>query len=253
MSKFAEKLRRTYTGSAPSMGFRKLAEAEPPPLLLVANVTKANLTEAKALAGEIDAGIVSSENTNAKSFGQSGKALGDIPLGIFLESADKEQIGKFIELGTDFVVFGLRTPVEAVSKEGLGRILRIEPSLDQGLARAINALPLQIDGVLLNGDEALITIERLLIYRRFAELLDKPLLINLGSSVTKDELKSLYETGVTGLVLPQGFPAEALADLRKTIAGLSKTVKRGTRGAALLPRLNGELPSEAEEEEEEEV
>jgi hypothetical protein len=151
------------------------------------------------------------------------------------------------------VVFGLRMPVEAVSKEGPGRIIKIDPSLDQGLARAINVLPLQVDGVLVDGEEPLITIERLLIYRRFAELLDKPLLVTLGSSVTGDELRSLYEVGVNGVVLPQGLPAEAFADLKKTIAGLPKTVKRRTRAAAVLPRLGGQLEGEAEEEEEEEV
>ncbi len=252
MSKFAEKLRRAYTGSAPSMGFRKSAETEPPPLLLVANLTKANLTEAKAIAGGIDAGVVNNGDINAKSFGQLAKALGDIPLGIFLESVDKAETAKSIELGSDFVVFGLRTPLEAVNKEGPGKILKIDPSLDQGLVRAINALPLQVDGVLVNGEESLITIERLLIYRRFAELLDKPLLITPGSSVTSDELKSLYEAGVNGLILSEGFPAEAFAELKKTIGGLSRTAKRKARGAVLLPRLGGESEAEAEEEEEEE-
>ncbi|MBM3119127.1 MAG: hypothetical protein FJ006_06170 [Chloroflexi bacterium] len=253
MSKFAEKLRRTYTGSTPSMGFRKSAETELPPLLLIANLTKANVTEAKVLAGEVDAAIVNSGDINAKSFGQLAKASGDIPLGIFLESDAKSETVKSFELGSDFVVFGLRTPLEAVNKEGPGKILKIDPSLDQGLARAINALPLQVDGVLVNGEESLITIERLLIYRRFAELLDKPLLITLGSSVTSDELKSLYEAGVNGLMLSEGFPVEAFAELKKTIAGLSKTAKRRIKGTALLPRLGGQLEAETEEEEEEEV
>lgn len=253
MSKFAEKLRRTYTGSAPSMGFRKSAEKEPPPLLLIATITKANVTEANALAGEIDAVVVRSGDISAKSFGQLVEAWGDIPLGISLESDRKEETAKSIELGGDFVVFGLRMPVESVSKEGLGRILKIEPSLDQGLARAINALPLQVDGVLVTAEGSLITIERLLVYRRFAELLDKPLLVTLGSSVTEDELRSLYGAGVNGVVLPEGFPAEAFADLKKMIVGLSKTAKRKTRGAALLPQIGGELPAEVEEEEEEGV
>ena len=252
MSKFAQKLQRAYTGSAPSIGFRRSAETETPPLLLIANVTKASVTEARAIAGGTDAAVVNSGDINAKSFGQLAKASGDIPLGIFLEGVVKAETARSIELGSDFVVFGLRMPVEAVSKEGLGRILKIDPSLDQGLARAINALPLQIDGVLVTGEESLITIERLLVYRRFAELLDKPLLVTLGSSVTGDELKSLYEAGVNGVMLPQGFPVEALADLKKTIAGLSKTAKRRARGTALLPRLGGQLQGEAEEQEEEE-
>lgn len=253
MSKFAEKLRRTYLGSAPSMGFRKSAEAGPPPLLIIANLTKASLTEAKAIAGaDIDAGVVSSQDINAKSFGQLTKAMGDIPVGLSLESADKNEISKLIEFGSDFVVFGLKTPLEAVNKEGVGKILKIEPSLDQGLVRAINGLPLAVDGVLVTGEESLITFERLLVCQRFAELLAKPLLVTLGSPVTAGELKSLYEAGVNGLVLPQGFPAEVFADLKKMVGSLSRTAKRKTRGAALLPRLGGEPEAEAEEKEEEE-
>ena len=110
--------------------------------------------------------VVCSGDISAKSFGQLVEAWGDIPLGISLESDRKEETAKSIELGGDFVVFGLRMQVESVSKEGLGRILKIEPSLDQGLARAINALPLQVDGVLVTAEGSLITIERLLVYRR---------------------------------------------------------------------------------------
>lgn len=253
MSKFADKLRRVYLGSAPSMGFRKSAEAGPPPLLIIANLTKASITEVKAIAGaDMDAGILSSEDINAKSFGQLAKAMGDIPLGLLLESTDKDEIARFIELGSDFVVFGLKTPLEAVNKEGVSKILKIEISLDQGLVRAINGLPLAVDGVLVTGEESFITIERLLICQRLAELLAKPLLVTLGSSATADELKSLYEAGVNGLMLPQGLPAEVFADLKKMVGSLSRTAKRKTRGAALLPRLGGELEAEAEVEEEEE-
>src|SRR4030042_2036422 len=172
------------------MGFRRSDEAESSPLLIVANLTKKGAGEANALAAAgIDAGIIGAKGLSAKSCGELTKALGDIPLGISMESTEKEAIAKSIDLGCDFVVFGLKTPLEAVNKGGLGRVLKIEPSLEPGLVRAINALPLEIDGVLLAGDEPAITIERLLIYQRFTELLNKPLLVNLSSNVTADELR----------------------------------------------------------------
>lgn len=254
MSKFAEQLRRTYLGSAAPIGFRKSAEKGIPPLLIIADLTKANLAEAKAIAGtEIDAVVVGSDGVGVKSFGQLVQAFGDIPLGLFLESADKEEIAKFVELGSDFVVFDLKTPLEVVNKEGLGKIIKIEPSLDQGLVRTINALPLQVDGVLVAGEESLITVERLLICQRFAELLDKPLLVTLGSSIVGGDIESLCEAGVNGLVLPQGLPVEELADLKKMVATLSRAVKRKAKSVALLPRLGGELEAEVGEDEEEEI
>jgi len=254
MSKFAEKLQRIYRGSAPSLGFRKSDEAESAPLLIVASLTKTGTAEANALvAVGIDAGIISAKGLSAKSFGELARVLGDIPLGLSLESTEKEAIAKSIDLGCDFVVFGLKTPLEAVNKEGLGRVLKIEPSLEPGLVRAINALPLSIDGVLVTGDEPAITIERLLIYQRFTELLNKPLLVNLSSNVTADELSSLFEAGINGLVLPEVLSADVFANLKKSASGLSRTAKRKTKASALLPRVSGELEAEVEEEEEEDI
>jgi hypothetical protein len=149
------------------------------------------------------------------------------------------------------VVFGLKTPLEAVNRDGLGRVLKIEPSLEPGLIRAINSLPLEIDGVMITGDEPAITIERLLIYQRFTELLNKPLLVSLNSAITEDELSALFNAGVNGLVLPETLSADVFAKLKKSAAGLSRAARRKTKAAALLPRVSGELETEVEEEEDE--
>src|SRR4030043_1595658 len=253
MSKFAEKLQRIYRGLAPALGFRKSDEAESAPLLIVASLTKTGTAEANALvAVGIDAGIISAKGLSAKSFGELSRVLGDIPLGLSLESTEKEAIAKSINLGCDFVVFGLKTPLEAVNKEGLGRVLKIESSLEPGLVRAVNGLPISIDAVLVAVDEPAITIERLLIHQRFAELLDKPLLVTLSSMITVAELGGLFEAGFNGLVLPEGLSAEPLADLKKSVSGLSRTTRRKHKAAAILPRLGGEIETGVEEEEEEE-
>ena len=251
MSKFAEKIQRIYRGIAPAMGFRRSAEEESAPLLMVASLSKASAGDAGGLAAAgIDAGILGIKGLSAKSFAQLAEAVGYIPLGISLESAEKDTVAKSIDIGCDFVVFGLKTPLEAVSKEGMGRVLKIESSLEPGLVRAINGLPLSIDAVLVAGDEPAVTVERLLIYQRFAELLDKPLLVALSSMITADELKGLFQAGVNGLMLPEGISAEAVADLKKAAGGLSRIAKRKTGAAALLPRLGGELETGVEEEEE---
>jgi hypothetical protein len=256
MSKFAEKLQRVYRGAAAPIGFRRSTEAEPPPLLVIANLTKVGAAEAKAIADAgIDAGIVIGAGLDAKSFGQLSKAIGDVPLGLFLGSAEKEEIAQSVDLNCDFVVFGLKTPLEAVSREDVGKFLRVEPSLDSGLVRAINELPLTVDGVLVAGEELSVTVERLLICQRFADLLTKPLLMTVNLSVTSTEISSLFQAGVNGLVLPEKAPTETLAELKKVIASLPKVAKRQSKGAALLPRLGGGLGAEVqggEEEEEEE-
>lgn len=251
MSKFIGKLRHIYRGSTPSMGFRKSAEASTSPLLLVADLTKAGNKDAKAMAGaDTDASIVSSESLDAKGFGQLVAAMGDVPLGLFLEAAAQQDIDGFIDSGCDFVVFDLNMPLWVVKKEGIGKILRVDSLLDQGLVRAINELPLPVDAVLVSGGESEVTIERLLVYQRFAELLDKPLLVALALSATSDVLASLYEAGVNGLVLPVGLGTEAFVELRKAIGNLPRLARRRTRGGVLIPRVGDGAEVEMEEEEE---
>ena len=236
------------------MGFHTSAEAASTPLVIVASLTKTSAADAGSLAAAgIDAGILGLKGLSAKSLGQLTEAVGGVPLGLFLESTEKDAIAKSIDMGCDFVVFGLKTPLEAINREGLGRILKIESSLEPGLVRTINGLPLSIDAVLIAGDEPAITIERLLIYQRFAELLDKPLLVALSSTITADELNGLFQAGVNGLVLPEGLSAEAVADLKKAAGGLSRAAKRKTGAAAILPRLGGEPETGVEEEEEEDI
>lgn len=254
MSKFAEKLQRVYRGSATAMGFRKSDETESPALLFIANLTKMGAAEANALAATgIDGGIVGAKGLSAKSFKELTKAMGDVPLGCSVESTEKEAIAKSIDLGCDFAVFGLKTPIEAINKDGLVRVLRIEPSLDAGIVRAINGLPIEIDAILISSDEPAITIERLLIYQRFTDLLNKPLLVSVSSTITADELRGLFQAGVNGVVLPETVSADALTYLKKSAAGLSRTARGKTKAAAILPRVSGELETEVEEEEEEDI
>jgi hypothetical protein len=180
------------------------------------------------------------------------KAIDEVPLGLLLASVEKEEIAQSVGLGSDFVVFGLKTPLGVVSKEEMGKLLRIEPSLDPGLVRAINELPLTVDGVLVTGEETSVTVERLLICQRFSELLARPLLVTVDLSVTGAEISSLLQAGVNGLVFPEKVTAETFAELKKTIGSLPKVAKRKAKGTALLPQLGGDLRAKAEAGEEEE-
>ena len=233
MSKFADKLQHVYRNSVPAIGFRKSAVGvKAAPLLIVAKLTKSSVKEADIIASSIDAGIMTCESLYDNSFKQMIKAMGDVPIGLVLEVASQSENAALVDSGCDFVFFDLKMPVMAVSEKGIGKILEIGPSLDQGLVRAINELQLSVDGVLVLGEESVVTVEHLLVYQRFADLLDKPLLVASRSSVTSSELISLHEAGVNGLVLPEGTPVETFAELRRTVDSLPRTAKRGARGTA---------------------
>lgn len=255
MSKFADKLGRIYKTVAPAIGFRKPGtEAELPPLLLVANITKAGTRKAKSVVENgADAAVVNSECIDIAGLRELSASMNSTPLGLLLEDGNTEKTQELMKLDWDFIIIGLQTPVETVSKEGLGKILKIEPSLAPGLVRAINELSTSIDGVLITGEAPSITIECLLTCQFIASLVNKPLLVNVNSSPTSNEVSSLYEAGVKGLLLPEGTTPKTFAELRKLVSSLPKTPKRKTKAGVILPHLGmPETKVEKVEEEEEE-
>jgi len=259
MSKFVDKLGHIYKTAAPTMGFRKPGpEAELPPLLLVANVTRTGAKKAKSIVESgVSAVVVNSGSIDDAGFKELIAGMNNTPLGLMLEGGTEEDVQELMKLDWDFVIIGLQTPVEAINKEGLGKILRIEPSLAPGLVRAINELTTAVDGVLIAGEGSAVTIERLLSWQFIASLVNKPLLVNVNSTVTSGELSSLYEAGVKGLLLPEGTTSKAFAELKKLVDSLPKTPKRTAKTGIILPRLG--IPEarvekvEEEEEEEEDI
>ena len=96
-----------------------------------------------------------------------------------------------------------------------------------------------------------------MLFRRFADLLSKPLLVSVPSGVTAGELQALWEAGVDSVVfeLRVGQPQGGLKELRQAIDEIDFTSPR-RRGKVepLLPRISagmGETAAEEEEEEEE--
>jgi hypothetical protein len=186
------------------MGFHPAAsESKSSPMLLVAGLSGADIKEAKIVAdSNVDAGLILRQTSKIEDIRQVARAMGDIPLGVLVKDVGKEEIGKLVDLGCDFVVFDIKTPAIALREEGIGEFLMIAPSLDQGLVRAINNL--DVDGVFISrGEESFITVEHLLICHRFCELLNKPVLISLPSLVTGAELSTLWQTGIDGIVAPE--------------------------------------------------
>ena len=253
MSKFVDKLHNLSKSLASPIGFHPSArEPKGSAMLLIAGLSGAEVKEAETVAGvNVDAALVLNQGFDTKIVKQMIKTLGDVPLGVLVKEISEEKVKELVDLGCDFVVFDIKVPVETLHKEGIGKSLMIVPSLDHGLVRAINSL--DIDSVFLGcGDDSFITVEHLLIYQRFGELLDKPLIVILPSLVNSDVLSKLRDAGVGGVVTPTAQPSEAFIELRKVIDNLPQKAER-RRASAILPRYGGGVPiGEGQEEEEEE-
>ncbi len=254
MSKFVDKLQHLSRSSAPSIGFHPSArESKGAAMLLIAGLRGVNAKEAGALVNNgADAGLILNQGFNTRIVKQMVKAAGEVPLGVFVKDVSQDKVSELVSSGCDFVVFDTKVPGAVLQQEGIGKFLMIAPSLEQGLVRAINNL--DVDGVFINkGEEPFITVEHLLIYQRFSELLNKPLIVTLPSLVTSAELSNLRQIGIHGVVIPSTESKEALAELRRMLDNLPKEA-RGRRGrlGVILPRYGGGVDIGEEEEEEEE-
>jgi hypothetical protein len=253
MSKFVAKLQSLSKSSTTPIGFHpSVSESKSPTMLLIVGLSGTQVKEAKIVA-DADAGLILSESPSARLVKQFVEAVSDVPLGIFVKGMNEEKINELASLGCDFVVFDIKTAVEVLHKEKIGKFLMIEPSLDQGFVRAINSL--EVDGVFINsgGEDSFVAVEHLLVCRRFVELLEKPVIMALPSLVTKAELTSLWQAGVDGVVAPPAQSVETLAELKKMIGSLPRGA-RGRRAKAdvMLPQYGG-LVAEEEDEEQEEI
>jgi hypothetical protein len=252
MSKLAGKLWNISKSSGAPIGFHPArSEASNPSMLFVVGLSGAQVKEA-AIVSDLaaDAGLMVSEDTDVRAVRQVVEAVGDVPIGVLVKGMPGKGLDELVGLGCDFVVFHIGEAAAILTKKGIGKFLMIEPSLDQGLVRAINSF--EVDGVVIGGGDSVITVERLLVSRRFVELLEKPVIIKLPSLVTKEELASLWQGGVDGVVSASMQSPQALAELKKMLSDLPKRT-RNTRPAAgvMLPRPGGDMVGEEDEQEEE--
>jgi len=249
-----DKLRQLSREAVPSLGFRPASNlAQSPQILLIAGLSEVSTEASKTLVGSgIDAGLLRGGSLETKSLKRLISTFGDIPLGVALSESGSESIAKIIDSGCDFVVFSPKAPAGILETEGIGKILEVKPNLDPSLIRAIDDLALSVDGVLIAQDEEMphLTVEQLLVCQRFAGLLDKPLLISLPSSVSAEQIHSLWRAGIDGVVI-FAERSEVFSELRKSIGNLPRRAKQHpTKTTAVLPRVVGEIVSEAGEEEE---
>jgi len=233
--------------------------SEKPKILLIASLSRANASSVANYVAGADAGLlrIPKLSSGAKILKEISQAMSDIPWGGWLRDIGTQGIKQMVKVGCDFVVFpAANTSLVILQNSEVGRILEVEASLSEGLLRAVNELP--VDAVLIASEqegEYFLTWHHLMLFRRFADLLTKPLLVSIPSNVTANEVQALWQAGVDGVVVEVGVgqPAEGLNELRQTIDNLAfpSQRKRG-KAEALLPHITEETRVPTEEEEEEE-
>lgn len=259
MSKLIEKLERISEGNSQPMGFgAAVARTKVSQILTIASVPAGNaqlITE--AIKEDPDALLLTVENLekDSKALAKMGRDKSEIPWGVSLETVSKEDIAQLIDLGCDYVIFSpAGTPAAVLMDERIGKVLRIDNSLPEGLAKAINRL--QVDAVLLSPageDEATFTVNQLMILERLAGSTGKHVLATMPPSLSTGDIEILWGLGVRGVVLDMTVekPERKLSQVKEAIQKLPTTRKKSKeKFRATLPMAS--RPSEKVEQEEEE-
>lgn len=234
MNKFIEKLNSIASGGLAPMGFRAAGAKPKPKMALVAHAAEAEADGADAMLVSISKATQSLKKPKAK-----------IPWGGWLKEVSAAEVKRLMAGGADFVVFPAASVSSAVLEAELGKIVEVEAALDAGLLKAIDDLP--IDAVLIAGEKPSLTWQDLMLFRRGANILGKPLLVTVSPDITDGELAALCQAGVAGVVA-----GGKIDRLRKAIDKLPAPKAGKRRAEPLLPRIGGGVGTLAEEEDDEE-
>ena len=232
MSRFIDRLKQVSAGGLAPMGFRAVGGKPRPRMVLVAHGAGVKVTGA-------DAVLLSIPKAGAKS----PKAKSEVPWGGWLKDVTGPGVKKLGEGGADFVVFPAASVSSAILEDDkLGKVVETEPALDAGLLKAIDDLP--VDAVLIAGEKPSLTWQDLMLFRRGANILSKPLLVMVSPDITASELQALCQAGVGGVVA-----GDKLDKLRQMIDKLPAPKASKRRAEPLVPPMGGvETASEEEED-----
>jgi hypothetical protein len=221
MSRFADMLKKALQATPSSMGFKPVITSCKPHMALVASASQ--IDGISSMVQGADAVIVNAAGISAKSLKTLAKALSDIPWGLSLES-DGQNLKQIDNSGADFIAFAPHKMTLAVlENEKLGKVLFMEPTMEDSLLRAGNELP--FEAVILNRQAVALTWQDLMLFRKLADMLPKPLLVPVLADIKPSELKALWESGVDGIVVEARAEKE-LVGLRKAMDGLIIPARR---------------------------
>jgi len=256
MSRFIDKLKKQSVSAPSPIGFRRALPTEAiPTILLVAGVT---IDDAGSPINKIigaDAVLIFDEHDklSTKMLPKMVKPLSDTPWGIFMEDCGNKSEAQ-ADTGYDFIVTSPDCPISAVPQnEKTGKILQVESSMDNGLLRATNDLP--VDAVLAAdtfGESGTLVWHHLMILSNLAAMIRKPLIVPVPRTITGLELKALWDAGIEAVVVPVDTASgEDLKELHEIAVKLLPRARKHGKADVILPHPS-ERPAQPPPEEGEE-
>jgi hypothetical protein len=254
MSRLIDKLNRVRKEDPRPIGFMvNQSASEKSRMQLIALVTAESLSYLSASA---DAAVIAiTRADDVDTLEEACQIKNGVPAGGWLKSANNTVLKKLLGAPCDFVAFPASAPASVTQKEKLGRVLEVDASLNEGLLRTANDLP--VDAVLVSGEGEAnnLTINRLMFIQRLIYLVNKPVLVPIPANLAGPDLQALWDMGVCGLVyeITDEKTGEKLAELRKAIDKLNPPAfRKKPKMIATLPRQQEGAPQPPPEEDGEE-
>lgn len=243
MSRLADRIKRTSRVEAGPIGFGLAAERRASPTLLcLLRLDKDEVGKVGDAAGA-DAVIIS--GLDAGKLGDAIKKMGDLPVGVRLENAERAAVTAAREAGADFVLLDERASAEAVLEERVGLVLSVSADMGDTELRVLAGLPLEALEVPAAREP--LTVRGMMELRRLSLLSQTPLLVEVEPEIGASRLQALREAGAVGVIL-DGKHADGLTALREAVLSLPpRGRRREERAEAVLPPLTAAPAGEEEE------
>ncbi|UCH42912.1 MAG: hypothetical protein JSW16_08940, partial [Dehalococcoidales bacterium] len=197
MSKFIDRLNQMSRATPQPMGFGTRQGASTRlKLQLLASVTQEDAEGMATHLAGADAAVlrISDPGSAHQVLQKMSQEVTDVIWGGWLLPGSLEKAGDISKIGGDFLVFSAQdTPLAMFQDDDVGRILQVERAINEGMLRAVNELP--VNAVLINGEDKekdLLNWQDLMLFQRFTELLNKPLLVTVPSGITAAELQAVW-------------------------------------------------------------
>ena len=255
MSRLLDKFTKLKKTTSQPMGFRAShGDTKEPDMVVIASLPVGAADNAKDYTAGADAVYLKAEGASltANSVGDIIKSITEIPCGISIADIGKSKVNSYLQAGCDFMVLPMESPVTLLpDEEDVGKLIQIDLSIDDSLARAVNNLP--INAVMtteLSGKAETITLKELMIIQRIALLISKPVIIPVSPGISAEELKLVRDAGVEGIMVVVNTKApDRVKEISEAIRNLPPTATRKyDKSDVLLPRGSSTEPLIQEEE-----
>jgi hypothetical protein len=255
MSKFVDRLKQLSEGTPQPIGFRLGMKASPKlKIQLIGMLTNPETGAVADNMNATDAVIIKTESVKAASK-EIKPASGDAnrPVGVYVTSKMVNSLNTLIGDGADFVVLTPNLPLTVMPDKKTGKVIEIESTVSDSILRAVSMLP--VDAVMVSyhmGNEVF-SWEDLLAIQRLTASISKPILVPVPAGITAEEMQTLWEAGVDGVVVEiTAASADKLPGIRQIIDKLEHPdTSRRDRLTPTVPRMSPESEEHEDEEEEE--